>query len=81
MLCSVGLQLLQEVSPRCAVVASVLRSSVVVFLDSVRGGLKGQCHEIFCFRFFFHESSSLKSSKITVGSFRIFSKICGDIRK
>jgi hypothetical protein len=37
MLCSVGLQLLQEVGARCAAVASVLRSSVVVFLDdSVR---------------------------------------------
>jgi hypothetical protein len=30
---------------------------------------------------FFHESSSPKPLKITVGSFRIFSKIRGDIRK
>ncbi len=73
MLCSVGLQLLQEVGARYAAVASVLRSSVVVFLDSVRGGLKGQCHEIFCFRFF-HESSSPKPPKITLGSLRFFSK-------
>jgi hypothetical protein len=33
--------------------------------------LKEQCHEIFCFRFFFHESSSPKPPKITLGSFRI----------
>jgi hypothetical protein len=32
--------------------------------------LKGKCHEIFCFRFF-HESSSPKHPKITLGSFRI----------
>ncbi len=42
--------------------------------------LKGQCHKIFCFRFF-HESPSPKPLKITVGSLRIFSKIRGDIRK
>jgi hypothetical protein len=41
--------------------------------------LKGQCHEIFCFRFF-HESPSPKPLKITLGSFRIFLKIRGDIR-
>jgi hypothetical protein len=35
--------------------------------------LKGQCDEIFCFRFF-HESSSPKPLKITLGSFRIFSE-------
>ncbi len=38
--------------------------------------LKGQCHEIFCFRFF-HESPSPKPLIITLGSFRIFSKIRG----
>jgi hypothetical protein len=42
--------------------------------------LKGQCQEIFCFRFF-HESSSPKLLKITLGSFRIYSKIRGDICK
>ncbi len=42
--------------------------------------LKGQCHEIFCFRFF-HESPSPKPLIITLGSFQIFSKIRGDIRK
>jgi hypothetical protein len=41
--------------------------------------LKGQSHKIFCFRFF-HESHSPKPLKITLGSFRIFSKIRGDIR-
>jgi hypothetical protein len=41
--------------------------------------LKGQCHKIFCFRFFSCESSSSKPLKITVGSFQIFSKIRGDI--
>jgi hypothetical protein len=40
--------------------------------------LKGQCHEILCFRFFFHESSSPKLLK---GSFQIFLKILGDIPK
>jgi hypothetical protein len=39
--------------------------------------LKGQWHEIFCFRFF-HESSSPKPLKITLGSFQIFSTILGD---
>ena len=34
-------------------------------------GLKGQCHKIFCFRIF-HESSSLKPLKITLGPFEIF---------
>ncbi len=42
--------------------------------------IKGQCHEIFCFRFF-HKSFSPKSLIITKGSFRIFSKIRGDFRK
>jgi hypothetical protein len=42
--------------------------------------LKGQSHEIFCFRIF-HESPSSKPLKITLGSFLIFSKICGDIGK
>ncbi len=32
-----------------------------------------QCHEIFCFKFF-HESSSPKPLKTTLGSFRIFQK-------
>jgi hypothetical protein len=35
----------------------------------------------FLLQVFFHESSSPKPLKITVGSFRIFSKIRGDIRK
>ncbi len=42
--------------------------------------LKGQCHEIFCFRFF-HESPSPKTLIITLGSFWIFSKIRRDIHK
>jgi hypothetical protein len=37
--------------------------------------LKGQCHKIFASGFF-HELSSLKPLKITLGSFQIFSKIC-----
>jgi hypothetical protein len=36
-----------------------------------RNTLKGQCHEIFSFRFF-HESSSSKPLKITLGTFQIF---------
>ncbi len=42
--------------------------------------LKGQYHEIFCF-ILFHESSFPKPLKITRGSFWMFSKIWGDIRK
>jgi hypothetical protein len=45
--------------------------------------LKGQCHEIFCFRFF-HESSSPKPLKTTLGnlgSFRFFLQNRRDIRK
>jgi hypothetical protein len=41
--------------------------------------LKRQCHEIFDF-WFFHESVSPKPLSIPLGSFRIFSKIRGDIR-
>jgi hypothetical protein len=40
--------------------------------------LKGQCHNIFCFRFF-HESSAPKPLEITLGSFRFLSNIRGDI--
>jgi hypothetical protein len=43
-------------------------------------GLKGQCHEIFCF-WFFYESVSPQPQSIPLGPFRIFSKIRGDIRK
>jgi hypothetical protein len=39
--------------------------------------LKGQYHKIFGFSFF-HESPSPKSLAITLGSFRICSKIRGD---
>jgi hypothetical protein len=42
--------------------------------------LKGQCHEIFYYRFF-HDSSSPKPLKITLGPFRIFLETCGDICK
>jgi hypothetical protein len=38
----------------------------------------GQCHEIFCFRFF-HESPSPKPLKIALGSFQIFSKQFAEI--
>jgi hypothetical protein len=44
--------------------------------------LKGQCHEIFCFRFFsWITFPQAPDTVITLGSFRIFSKIRGDIRK
>ncbi len=36
--------------------------------------LKGQCHEIFCSRFF-HDFSSTGHQAITLGSFRIFWKV------
>ncbi len=41
--------------------------------------LKGQCHKIFCFRFF-HESSFPKPLRIKLGPFLFFSKIPKDIR-
>ncbi len=41
--------------------------------------LKGQCHEIFDFRFF-HELVSPKLLNIPLGPFRISLKIRGDIR-
>jgi hypothetical protein len=34
--------------------------------------LNGQCHEIFLFQFFLHESSAPKLLTITLGSFRNF---------
>ncbi len=40
--------------------------------------LKGQSHEVFCFRFFMNHHST---PRITWGSFKIFSKILGDICK
>ncbi len=43
-------------------------------------GLKGQCHEIFCF-WFFDEAVSPQPPSIALGPFGIFSKIRGDIRK
>ncbi len=46
---------------------------------SFRADLKGQCHEIFCF-WFFLKSVSPKLLIITLGPFRIFSKIRGYIR-
>ncbi len=54
-------------------------SNSVKILTYKRGGLKGQCHEIFDFSFF-HESVSPKLLSIPLGQFRIFSKIRGDIR-
>jgi hypothetical protein len=41
--------------------------------------LKGQCHEIFDFCFFFHESVSPKPLSIPLGPFQIVLIICGDI--
>jgi hypothetical protein len=54
------------------------RKHSLSFLGNFR--LKGQCHEIFCFRFF----SSItfpQGPENNIRSFRIFSKIRGDIRK
>jgi hypothetical protein len=42
--------------------------------------LKGQCHEIFCF-WFFYESVSPQPQSVPLGPFRIVSNIRGDIRK
>jgi hypothetical protein len=46
----------------------------------VYAALKGQCHEIFCF-WFFYESVSPQPQSVPLGPFRIFSKIHGDIHK
>ncbi len=46
---------------------------------SIIKNLKGQCHEIFCF-WFFYESVTPQPQSIPLGPFRIFSKIRGDIR-
>jgi hypothetical protein len=51
--------------------------AVKMFLCALMVFLLGQCQEIFCFKIY-HESSSPKSLKITLGS---FTKICGDIHK
>ncbi len=45
---------------------------------NAKESLKGQCHEIFDFKFF-HESVSPKPLSIPLGPFRICSKICGNI--
>jgi hypothetical protein len=50
----------------------------VAAFTSLQANLKGQCHEIFKFRFF-HESVFPKPLSIQIGPFRIFSNIPGDI--
>ncbi len=45
---------------------------------NAKESLKGQCHEIFDFRFF-HESVSPNPLSIPLGPFQICSKICGNI--
>jgi hypothetical protein len=50
------------------------------FLPALDRKLKGRCHKIFCFRFFYG-SSSPKLLKITLGRFKFFSNTQGDIRK
>ncbi len=55
-------------------IALVLRSDIKIYL------LKGQFHEICCFRFF-HVSSSHKPLSIPLGPFQFFSKIRRDIGK
>ncbi len=40
-----------------------------------RESLKGQCQEMFCLLFFFHESSSQKYLKITFKFFKNFAEI------
>jgi len=42
--------------------------------------LKGQCHEMLCF-WFFYESVSPQPRSISSGPFQIFPKILGDICK
>ena len=56
------------------------KKKTVGFIFINISNLKGQCHEIFCF-WFFYESVSPQPRSIPLGPFQIFSKICGDIRK
>jgi hypothetical protein len=50
-----------------------------MLLNKYQNNLKGQCHEIFVSGSF-HESVSPQPQSIPLRPFRIFSKICGDIR-
>ncbi len=50
----------------------------IVWYNVGFGPLKGQCHEIFCF-WFFYESVSPQPQSIPLRPFQIFSKIRGDI--
>jgi hypothetical protein len=47
--------------------------------ECAKGSLKGQCHEIFDFRFF-HVSVSPKPLSIPLGPYLNFYFICGNIR-
>ncbi len=62
----------------CCLRAQVLRCGIP---GQRARGFKVTVSRDFLLQVFFHESSSPELSKITVGSFRIFSKIRGDIRK
>ncbi len=57
-----------------------MQEGTIQYCETGDQGLKGQCHKIFASGFF-HESPSPQPLKITLGSFRIFSKIREDIRK
>ncbi len=53
---------------------AVMQEGTIHYCETGGQGLKEHCHEIFCFRFFFHESPSPKPLKIILGSFQIFCK-------
>jgi hypothetical protein len=56
---------------------AILKPKLVFHFDHDLKG--GQCHEILTTGYF-HESVSLKPLSIPLGPFKIFLKICGDIR-
>jgi len=55
------------------------KKKTVSFIFINISNLKGQCHEIFCF-WFFYESVFPQPRSIPLGPFQIFSQIRGDIR-
>jgi hypothetical protein len=58
-----------------------LHTALWLAIVAEKSALKGQCHEIFCFWFFFMNQFPPQPQSIPVGPFQIFSKNRGDIRK
>ncbi len=58
-----------------------LHTALWLAIVAEKSALKGQCHEIFCFWFFFMNQFPPQPQSIPVGPFQIFSKNRGDILK